>query len=507
MIFTLMLLKFIALSVLSALSLQSWSVESFRPSLTSSSRALGHHRCQSLQQLRAAASDNTWSSSIIRNQLDDAIIESVKSLCESTPARLPDAASGESGLAFLFVSQRYSDSFEQIVQAAHATLGQDVTLLSIVGGGVIGGGVESDDPTMPAVSLLCGILPVTANVEAFMFGPDEAPPPPSSEAWRAIARGVETPSYVLFADPWSKIDLILNGLDSSGRGGGNSGSAVVAGGISCPTFGEDGSTVGLNGKAYPRGTAVGVGLSGTIGLQAIVAQGCRPIGPIFEVTEADENLIVTLDNRPATEVLHEIAEGDCLSDKEKETVKTYGILCGIAAKDQDPLKGDYLVRQIMGFRMPAVMIGAQVKVGDVLRFHVRDSMAALEDMQNMISRTKTERMFAGVNAGTPLAVLQISCVARGRSLFGSSNVDLENVKKLVGGGPEDVDAAAVGGFFANGEMGPVGIAGVGLDSKMTHMHGFTTVAAAICEFSSISASSSPTLRVESGEDNGDSAWG
>ncbi|KAL9189285.1 hypothetical protein ACHAXT_011775 [Thalassiosira profunda] len=413
--------------------------------------------------------ENTWRSAIRKPAASSNAIDEVKLLCESTPCRPPDASRGESGLAFLFVSQRYADAFEGIVSAAHQTLGADTTLLSIVGGGVIGGGEESDDPAAPAMSLLAGIIPASAGVEVFMFGPDELPPPPTSEAWNAIGRGQDIPSYILFCDPFCKMQEVISGLDSSGNSR-QEGSAVVAGGISCPTFGEDGPTVAINGKAYPRGTAVGVGLSGTLGLQAVVAQGCRPIGTAYEVTEADGNLIVTLDGKPAVEVLAEIASGDHLSEEDKRNIQTSGVMCGLATPSaKDVQEGDYLIRQILGFRAPAVMVGAEVTQGDLLKFHVRDPKTALEDLQNMVGRAKTERLFAGgtATAGTPVAALQVSCVARGRSLFGKQNVDVENVQSLIGEG------AAVGGFYANGEIGPVGIAGRGLASKATHMHGFT----------------------------------
>ena len=406
-------------------------------------------------------------------------------------------------MGFLFVSQKYSESFPDIVETAHEILGRDTALLSIVGGGVVGGGVESDDPTIPAMSLLCGILPSSAGVEVFMFGPDEAPPPASSDAWKAIGRNQDVPSYVVFADPWSPIQKVLDGLDSSGVDG-----AVVAGGISVPTFGNEGPTVAINGKAYPRGTAVGVGLSGTVGLQAVVAQGCRAVGPAFGVTEADGNMIVELEGKAATEVLSTITTD--LPSEDKALVESSGLLCGLAAPGTSGVvDGDYLVRQIMGFRVPSIMIGAEVKRGDILRFHVRDVAAARDDMQNMMRRAKTERMFAGSqNAGVPLAALQVSCVARGRPLFGSPNVDLDNVKKLVC--VQESDDAAVGGFFANGEIGPVGIAGVGINAKRTHMHGFTTVAATICDFSSAvlapSSTDTPASDMEEGEDNL-SVWG
>mmetsp|Transcript_22798 Transcript_22798/g.47355 ORF Transcript_22798/g.47355 Transcript_22798/m.47355 type:complete len:499 (-) Transcript_22798:896-2392(-) len=429
---------------------------------------------------------NTWRSAISNPAEKPDAIDAVRDLCTSTPCRSPDVSQGEKGLAFLFVSQKYADSIPDIVETAHEILGEDTTLLSVVGGGVVGGGVESDDPTVPAMSLLCGVLPSSAGVEVFMFGPDEAPPPASSKAWKAIGRNQDVPSYIVFADPWSPIQKILDGLDSCGVNG-----AVVAGGISVPTFGDEGPTVAINGKAYPRGTAVGVGLSGTVGLQAVVAQGCRAVGPAFGVTEADGNMIVELEGKPATEILSTITT-NYLSDEDTALVETSGLLCGLAAPGMSSVTdGDYLVRQIMGFRVPAIMIGAEVRQGDILRFHVRDATAARGDMQNMIGRAKTERMFTGSeNAGVPLAALQVSCVARGRALFGSPNFDLESVKNLLG--VQEPDHAAVGGFFANGEIGPVGIAGVGINAKQTHMHGFTTVAATICDFRSADSTPSST---------------
>jgi hypothetical protein len=123
-------------------------------------------------------------------------------------------------LAFLFVSQQYADSFGEIVTAAYDSLvaeattagstaeqAEDFTLLSIVGGGVIGDGLESDDPNAPAISLLTGILPKSAQVEVFMFGNDDdddneqqlpPPPPPSSTKWNENGHQQELPSYIVF---------------------------------------------------------------------------------------------------------------------------------------------------------------------------------------------------------------------------------------------------------------------------------------------------------------------
>lgn len=106
-------------------------------------------------------------------------------------------------------------------------------------------------------------------------------------------------------------------------------------------------------------------------------------------------------------------------------------------------------------------------------------------------------------------------MARGQSLFGSPNVDVGCVKGLFS---QDVDndddeskvPPAIGGFYANGEIGPTGIAGVGIAPKATHMHGFTTVACTIVDFSrdslpSSSAAGAEDANMMSQVDN--DAWG
>lgn len=125
----------------------------------------------------------------------------------------------------------------------------------------------------------------------------------------------------------------------------------------------------MNNKAYPRGTIVGISLSGSVGHVA-VAQGCRPVGMTYEVTKADGNFIEELDGRPALDVLGEFSEG--LDEQDKQTIQTYGIMVGLATPGGNDVNvGDYLIRQILGFRAPAVMVGAEVGsfMLEILRLH------------------------------------------------------------------------------------------------------------------------------------------
>lgn len=369
-------------------------------------------------------------------------------------------------LAFLFVGQVHGRSFESIVEDVYQKLGAESTrMISILAGGVVGGNVELDEPSKPSMSLLTGVLPEQTDFELFDFNELTKPPPdPQSLYWSKLVGAQEHRSSFLFVDPWSPFEKILEGLSNN--------KAVVAGGISVPT--GAGPTVAIDGKALPQGSAVGVCFRSGIGLQAVVSQGCTPVGPSFSITACEPHCIIELDSKPALETLEQLANSASVEEQRKISSS---LVCGIASPDQE----DYLVRQIIGFvpNKNGIAIGDKVEVGQKFRFLVRDKTAALEDLKLMMKRAQAERLLFEENMGQPVAALQISCVARGRGLFGTPNVDLEGIQELLGGGP-------VGGFFANGEIGPVGIAGVSsTNDEGTYLHGFTTVAALICDYSNV----------------------
>ena len=385
-------------------------------------------------------------------------------------------------LAFLFVGQTHASQFESLVQKAFCHL-KPCRLLSVVGGGVVGDHQELDEPSMPSMALMAGRLPAGAQVELFSFNELLQPPPaPLSDYWNKLAAGDQKEktqnnkaSYILFADPWSPMEAIIEGLTSSHA------DAVVVGGISVPTTTQP--TVAVDDRAMPQGSAVGVAFKGTLGLQAVVAQGCRPVGLVYTVTALERNCIVELDGQPALEVLESFVRQASTIDEQRQLGS--GLVCGIASGDAQ-LENDYLIRQIVGF-VPAKkgiqVAGSDVQVGDHFCFHVRDKTTAAEDLQLMVKRAQTERLFSTDNVGTPVAALQVSCVARGRGLFGAPNVDLNTLSELLI--TNDDAAAVVGGFYANGEIGPVGVAGFSTtDGGGTHLHGFTTVVALFCDYSS-----------------------
>ncbi|EJK47616.1 hypothetical protein THAOC_33651 [Thalassiosira oceanica] len=158
---------------------------------------------------------------------------------------------------------------------------------------------------------------------------------------------------------------------------------------------------------------------------------------------------------------------------------------------------------------PSVMVGAEVRTGDLLKFRVRDQDAAPRSgkWRARSAGARTRRKFSPSPRQAARRPAEL-----GRSLFGRQNIDVGSVGGPLPGGVGDDDGEgsrpAFGCFYANGEIGPTGVAG---GSRETHIHGFATVACVMSDFGSPSSSSPSPQGPEANADKSgfedDSAWG
>jgi small ligand-binding sensory domain FIST len=209
----------------------------------------------------------------------------------------------------------------------------------------------------------------------------------------------------------------------------------------------------LDGEVH-QGGAVGVLLGGPVEVATVVSQGCRPVGPPMVVTKSAGNQVAELAGSPALAKLDEIV-GD-LPDEERKLAAS-GIHFGIAideyAEEHD--RGDFLVRPVIAAdpETGTLTVGDIVEVGQTVRFQVRDAATAAADLERLLA------VFGSVSGIDPVGgALLFSCNGRGTSLFGSPEHDVLAVRRTLA--PE-----AAGGFFAAGEIGPVG--------GRNHVHGYT----------------------------------
>ena len=203
--------------------------------------------------------------------------------------------------------------------------------------------------------------------------------------------------------------------------------------------------------------AVGVSLQG-VEMLPCVSQGAAPLGREVTVTAAEGNVIQELAGRPALQTVEQIISE--LSPRERGLVAG-GLLIGVVIDGGKPEyeQGDFLVRGVLGAdsETGALVVGTQVTAGQVVRLHARDARSADEDLRQAL-KLRVEAL-AGER---PAGALVFSCNGRGTAMFGISDHDAEAIERELQGAPS-------AGFFAAGEIGPVG--------GRSFLHGFTATLA------------------------------
>jgi len=208
----------------------------------------------------------------------------------------------------------------------------------------------------------------------------------------------------------------------------------------------------LGGRVLNEG-AVGVLLQGPIACRSVVSQGCRPIGKPLVITKAHDNLIVELGGKTALAQLQQLWQE--LTPRDQQLVQN-GLHVGRVISEYQATfqRGDFLVRNVIGIDRSngAVAITERARVGQTVQFHVRDAATADEDLRLLLQQA------AQTQGAKPGGALLFSCNGRGTRLFSAPHHDAAAIQEAFGPVP-------LAGFFAQGELGPVG--------GQNFVHGFT----------------------------------
>jgi small ligand-binding sensory domain FIST len=243
---------------------------------------------------------------------------------------------------------------------------------------------------------------------------------------------------ILLADPFSfPTDAVLRFLSEATP------LLPLLGGMASARTASDGPALFL-GEEVVDGGAVGVRLDG-VEILPCVSQGAAPIGPELTITAADGHIIGELAGKPALSKLRAAIES--LSDDDRDLVDG-GLLMGIVVDNNKPeyVQGDFLVSGLVGADPDTgeVALGTEVRPGQVVRLHARDATSADRDLHQALS----VRMEA-LGGRQPAGALVFACNGRGSGMFGVPGHDAEAVAS-------ELDGAPAAGFFAAGEIGPVG---------------------------------------------------
>ena len=383
-----------------------------------------------------------WASALSENpDTMTGLLECISEIGEKIDANSID-------LAVLFVSDDHRKEFAQIPLLIHEKLNPR-QFVGCSAGGVIGNGKEVEHSF--GISLTVASLP-EINLNSFYVVDDELPdldaPPTAWEALVGISESKD-PQFLIITDPFTiRSQNLLLGLDYAFSKG------IKIGGMASGSSPEGGNTLFLGETTYLSG-AVGIIFDGNIVIDPIVAQGCRPIGTPIRITKSERNVLMQLDDRPTVEVLREIYQN--LTSHDRELVRHSLFLGMVMDKfEETPQLGGFLIRNIVGIdsRSGAMIIGEILEEGQIVQFHLRDARTSQEDLHGIL-RNYSDKRGPIDSAGA----LLFSCLGRGKYLYGSSDHDTNLFRDMVGNIP-------LGGFFCNGEIGPVG--------GTTYLHGYTS---------------------------------
>ena len=383
-----------------------------------------------------------WASVLSRERSPKfAVEEAIESIDAGLGGESPDVV-----MVFAYPSrtEQYPLVLEAIAEHHPGT-----PLVGCSAAGIVGGGHEIEHE--PGLSLTAAVLP-GVKVETFHLQPTEIELLGSEDAlWhrRFGIKPSEEPHIILFPDPFTcdAADL-LKTLDAAYP------TSAKIGGLA-----SGGQTPGDNqlfvGDEIHSAGAAGLTLRGDIVMDTIVAQGCRPIGDPLFVTWAEDNVLCQLDGRRATEVLSELY--DSLSGDDQDLFRT-SMHLGVVMHEGEQVyqHGDFLIRNVIGMDPSSgvLAVGERLNNGQVVQFHLRDAQTSAADLAMMLDRCKQER-----GSAVPSGALLFSCLGRGEQLYGVADHDSKMIAS-------SFDQVPVGGFFCNGEIGPIG--------GQSFLHGYTS---------------------------------
>ena len=325
-------------------------------------------------------------------------------------------------LGFIYTTDHHGENMSAIVERLKAQT-KVRHWVGATGIGVLRSGHE--DYECPAINVMVGAFPENsfqvfsdAQGDLESFNRDHRP-------W--FESNVQT-FAVVHANPESaEVPRLIPALSDALQGGYLVGALSSSHGRNVQVA-DAPTTSDLSGVLFSEKVPVSTGLT----------QGCSPIGPQRTITRISQNIIFTIDDRPALEVFEEDIGEKLAQDLSRVAGKIFAALPVVGSDT-----GDYLVRNIVGVdpQHKLLAIGDSVDTGDSILFCQRDRTSAEEDLIRMLRDLKQR------SAGSvPRGGVYFSCLGRGRQTFGEDSNEMTLIQRELGDVP-------LVGFFANGEIG------------------------------------------------------
>lgn len=362
-------------------------------------------------------------------------------------------------LVFVFFSHHHLASIASIAGEIKKLTGAK-QIIGCTGESIVGNGEEIEG--RPAISLWGAALP-GVEVETFSVQWESTPDGPVSTGLPESRIGGESTARAIFflGDGFTTaIDSLLEYTAEEFPG------IPLLGGMASGASQPGENALIINDQIHREG-GIGAILRGGGRIDYVISQGCRPIGEPYVVTKAEKNVIYEISGKQALPAFGELyAE----LPGEDQALARQGLHVGIAIDEykSEFQPGDFLIANVMGVDQESGMmaITSPIRSGQTIQFHLRDAQTADEELIHLLQKRGERTEYE--------AALLFSCNGRGTRLFPVRNHDAKAIRNVFGEIP-------VAGFFAQGELGPVG--------ARNFIHGYT---AAVVLFAKPKSSSAET---------------
>ena len=203
-------------------------------------------------------------------------------------------------------------------------------------------------------------------------------------------------------------------------------SPSVYGGGSC-NDGNQETSIQFGPNIVTLNGAGGLAMAGMRDFVAGVTQSCATLGEPMFVTETKDDLILSLDGKPALGVFTEVAKEFEFRDMEQAAEQ---LLLSFPLDPEEPLfTGEgAMARHVTGVDVHSQGIATSqiIHQGGVVSFAYRNHKSAEIDIRAMLTRLKNK------NSNTPDFGIYFNCASRGEALYGRSNVDTQIIKEILG---------------------------------------------------------------------------
>jgi small ligand-binding sensory domain FIST len=345
------------------------------------------------------------------------------------------ASQGKVDAVFAFLTAHHHADADEILERLWLELDPQA-LVGCSAEGVIGGDQEIE--RQPGIAILVASLPDVRIHPFHVAGKTDWRHILSDEEQlkEKLGLGEQTRAIIGFGDPFTTpVDQFLPCLDEHAKG------IPLIGGMASSARQPGQNVLFRNDQSFSEGM-VGMSLSGPLRVDTVVSQGCRPIGMPMVVTKSHDNVIEQVGGKPALRALQDVV--NAMSEEEREHLHN-GLLIGRAISEYRETfgRGDFLVRNVIGVEQDtgAVAMADYIRTGQTVQFHVRDAKTADEDLTMLLEKQDA--------SDPPAGALLFSCNGRGTNLFEDPCHDIGVMRRVLPKTP-------VAGFFAAGELGPVG---------------------------------------------------